>query len=140
MSSQELEQLIAEKGRPITNDEIEDIVGSFGSFPSTSKTVREFMREKLQDRVRLMLRDKIIIDEIYQDFKKEILHALEQSYISPGESVGTIAAGAVSAPATQMKLSAYHLIGIGGGDSLKSLVEIVVRSIDRQHGSEYIHY
>ena len=139
MSEREIKDLLATEGRALTEDEIEFIVKDVPPFPSASKSVREYMRERIVARMRQNLHGKVIIPEILPELKKRMIHALEYSYISPGEAVGPIAAGAVSAPATQMNLSAYHLIGIGGGDSLKSLLEIFGVRIDRSPESMFIH-
>lgn len=135
-----VQDILDREGRYMTEDEIENIVRDIGKFPSSSVTVSEFMREQHQNMLRAYLREQKIIPAILPALKRNILHRMEYSYISPGEPVGPIAAGAVSAPATQMNLSAYHLIGIGGGDSLKSLVEIFGLRTDRSPETMLIHF
>ena len=136
----DVDRVLEKRGRNLTSEEIEDIVNSIGPFPSASVTVSNFMREQHQRMLRIMLQDQLVIDEIVPSLKNHILHTMEYSYISPGEPVGPIAAGAISAPATQMNLSAYHSIGIGGSDPLKALTEIFGLKNDRSVESLFIHF
>ena len=140
MSQQEYEQLLKDEGRHFTTAEIDRIVEGLPPIPSASITASLHLRAQHQQRLRDILEEEIIIDEIVDEITEIILHKFVESLISPGEAAGNIAAGAISAPATQLKLSAYHLIGGTTGDSLKSLLEIFGRRKDRDPENLHIHF
>lgn len=135
------EELIATKGHPMTRDQIDGIIRDLPAPNSCSAMAAQYQDKHIKSRLRNLLEEVIIIDEIYEDFKKDIIHGYYASRVSPGDSVGNTAAGGIAAPATQMNLSAYHATGLGGGgDALKSIIELFSRRKDRDPENMIMHF
>lgn len=135
-----LEEYKKEKGRKLSPEEIQSCLDKIKFFPSISKTVQEHNLKQHKERLRNLLMEVTVSDDIVDEFIENVVNKYYYSLVTPGEPEGNIASGALSAPATQMNLSAYHSIGISGGNSLKSLQDIIYRRRDRDPENLVIHF
>lgn len=136
----ELNEYKSSYGRRMTEEEMERCLNGINYFPSVSKTVREHNLREHKKKLRDLLEECVVSDDIIDDFIRDVINRYFYSLVSPGEPEGNLASGAVNAPATQMNLSAYHKLGIDQGDSLKSLQDIFYRKKDRDPENLVIHF
>jgi hypothetical protein len=101
--------MLSEK-RSLTVEEIENIIKDVLQYNTTlantniKKELGEYMRSNLE-------KIKIYPRMIYV-LKEELIKQYETSQISPGESVGVIAACSLGEKSTQMTLDSFHHSGI----------------------------
>jgi hypothetical protein len=131
-----------EKGRYMTDHEIMGIINELPPTPSNCKMVSDYDTKVRNNKMYRLLWEVLIIDEIYEVLKETFIADYYDSLIDPGFPKGGVAAGAVSAPATQRNLSAYHVVGVGalGGGSLSQMLEIYMRKKDRNPERMNIHF
>jgi len=125
----------------LTDSQIDEIISEIPQVPSISPSVSKHHTKERNDKLRDLLKENPMPIRIFKEFKAEIIRSYYESLIAPGTPVGGIAAGSVSADATQMNLSAYHTVGMGGGGgSLNSMLEIYMRKKDRVVETMVMHF
>jgi DNA-directed RNA polymerase beta' subunit len=116
--------------RFLTKDEIEEIVkDSIPYVPSATGETSESVKERVYERLREQLREIKITPLAINDLKSEIRRYFQRSLISPGTSVGLMAAEALSHPITQMVFNSFKSSGMAkqlvtGVDRVRNLIYI----------------
>lgn len=139
---QTFDSVMSSRGRYMTNKEIMGIINELPPTPSNCKMVSDYDTKVRNQKMFRLLWEEKIIDEIYEEFKEAFIADYYDSLIDPGFPKGGVAAGSVSAPATQRNLSAYHTVGTNalGGGSLAQMLEIYMRKKDRNPERMNIHF
>lgn len=116
--------------RLLTEGEIEEIIrDSISYVPSATQETSESIKERVHQRLREQLREIKITPLAIKDLKSEIRKYFQRSLISPGTSVGLMAAEALSHPITQMVFNSFKSSGMAkqlvtGVDRVRNLIYI----------------
>jgi DNA-directed RNA polymerase II subunit RPB1 len=98
--------------RPLTKDEIDDIIKDIPMNKNIPKDVAKSVWNNIVDSLRKQLESGVLINNAkVGQLKSEIIRYYYDSLISPGEMVGTIAATSAAAPVTQLTLNTFHFAG-----------------------------
>jgi hypothetical protein len=125
----------------LTDDQINEIIDGLPPVQSISPSVSKHHTTQRNVKIRNLLEEYPIPPAIFEEYKDEIIRSYYDVLIDPGTPVGGIAAGSVSAGATQTNLSAYHAVGRdSGGGSLTTMLEIYMRKKDRVFETTHIHF
>ena len=97
----------------LSPEQIEDIVNDFPQCLAATAKVAAKMREQIQLKLRLQLKDIEIVNtpKAIDRLKEMIRRQHYNSLVHPGEPVGIRAAESLSQPTTQMALNAFHSAG-----------------------------
>lgn len=117
----------AMKPRKLYPDEIQTILAQIPLIRSSNNVTAKSARQSLQDKILFQLQQIVITPLGIPDLTQEILRQFEKSLISPGETVGVLAADALGGPITQMALNTFHSAGssknvTSGIDAIKNLI------------------
>lgn len=99
------------KPRPLTEEEIRDIVSVIPVLKAASVEAGTYNRESMLKTLREQLREIVVTPLGIEDIKKEILRQFNQSLIKPGTVVGVTAAEALGRQFTQGALNSFHQSG-----------------------------
>lgn len=114
--------------RPLTPEEIEDIVSVIPRVYSPVAEIAEHARGEIIDRMREQLAEITLTPLAIPDLKDTIINRFERARVEPGETVGLTVAEALSA-LTQAALNAFHQSGArssvtAGIEMLKDLLAV----------------
>lgn len=115
------------KPRPLTEEEINDILNVIPQIKSASTYVAMYNRDSMLKTVREQLKEIVVTPLGIDDVKEEVLRQYNESLIKPGSVVGVTAAEALGQPITQMALNAFHQSGSSknvsyGVDRIRELI------------------
>lgn len=115
----------------LTPEQIEDVVNSLPPCLAATKRVADKLREQIQNKLRLQLKDVKLVNkpEALEKLKEMIYRQHYNSLVQPGEAVGIRAAEGLSQPITQMTLNAFHTAGssansASGIDAIEDLYNV----------------
>lgn len=103
--------------------QIEEICDLIPLNKSIPKNVAESIRERIKTKLRNDLKKVQIYPEIFEKFKKEILHYYHKTMTCAGEAVGIITAQSIGERQTQTTLNSFHSAGL----TIKTVVTGVPR-------------
>jgi hypothetical protein len=111
----------------LTESEIENVVEVLPKFLAASTKVANKMREEVQKKLRLQLKDISIVKttETLEKLKRLIIQQHYNSVVAPGEPVGIRAAEAMSQPTTQTALNAFHSAGSASSATVASGIDAI---------------
>lgn len=128
----------------LTSEQIEDIVNDFPSCLAATRRIADKMREQIQNKIRLQLKDIEIVNtpEAIDRLKEMIRRQHFNSLVQPGEPVGIRAAESLSQPTTQMALNAFHSAGFSASTSsgIDAIQELYNVRKERKNENSYIHF
>lgn len=115
------------KPRPLTEEEITDILNVIPQLKSSSSIIAEYNRKSMLKTLREQLKEIIVTPLGINDVKSEIIRQFNEALIKPGSVVGVTAAEALGQPITQMALNAFHQSGSSknvsyGVDRIRELI------------------
>lgn len=131
----------------LTEEQIEDIVSILPPCLSASSKIAEKVRTEIQNKLRLQLKDEMLVDnpEAIEKLKNVIKTQHYNSLAIPGEPVGMRAAEAISQPVTQAALNAFHSSGAGGkatiiATGVDAIRELYYVSSERKLELTFLHF
>ena len=95
------------KPRPLTEDEIQDILSVIPQLKSATVETGEFNRTSMLKTLREQLKEIVVTPLGINDMKGEFLRQFNGALIKPGSVVGVTAAEALGQPITQMALNSF---------------------------------
>jgi hypothetical protein len=118
---------INDKPRLLTPDEITYIVSHLPYAPSADSTAADINRTEIIKWMTQKLKTIQLCPSAIPDYINKIINQHKNSLVVPGTPVGTIAAEAIGAPATQMTLNTFHKSGSSksasmGIESMRDLI------------------
>jgi hypothetical protein len=126
--------------RPLTVEEIEDVVSVIPSVQAASKSVAEYNYSQILRATRAQLSEISIRPSKIEHLKARISNRCGRARIHPGEPVGFHAAEAISEPITQATLSSFHASGSASvGLGVSGFSEILNLTVNRKSPIAYIH-
>jgi len=96
----------------LTHQQIESICNSIPINPSLPKKVGESIAEKIRKKLRNDLIHVKLYPQMFEAYKKEILHYYHTTLVQAGEAVGIITAQSIGERQTQTTLSSFHSTGL----------------------------
>ncbi len=128
----------------LSPEQIEDIVNDFPQCLAATTKVAAKMREQIQNKLRLQLKDIEIVNtpKAIDRLKEMIRRQHYNSLVHPGEPVGIRAAESLSQPTTQMALNAFHSAGFSASTSsgIDAIQELYNVRKERKNENSYIHF
>ncbi len=103
---------------PLTDEQIDGILREVPNPPGAGKSMLQIARNQIVEQLRDYLEQDIRLPPIqaaYEDFKRETIEAIYQSFIEAGTPVGVHAGTALGGPLTQMTLNTFHFAGQQSG-------------------------
>lgn len=130
--------------RPLTNKEIKFVLDSLPHFPDSIPYVPGKIREEIQKRLFLVLKDdnlKIEEDKIFELIKIQN-EAFTRAIFTPGRPIGIITAEAIIGPVTQATLNAFHHTGTDKGavNGVQSIGELTAATQNRKRPQAEVHF
>jgi hypothetical protein len=141
-SSSEAPRKLKYQPRPLTEEEIEDIVSVIEPVPSAVPATGKHTQEEIKNVLRRQLESIELVPQAIPEMKQTIKYQFRRSIIEPQSPVGFLVSEALSAPITQMTLNTFHASGSSknmsnGIDALKELFNI---SEERKNYNMTIHF
>lgn len=113
--------------RPLTKEEIADILSVVPDIKSASDDVGEYNHESMLETLKEQLSEIVVTPLGIEDMKSEFQRQFNDALIAPGTVVGVTAAEALGQPITQMALNSFHKSGSSknvtyGVDRIRELI------------------
>lgn len=104
-------EILSDKPRKLTEEEIQDVLTLIPSIKSATDTVSAANTKAMKILLREQLQDIEITPLGLSDLKSEILRQFNETSIRPGMVVGVLSAESISKPITQMALNSFQTSG-----------------------------
>jgi len=127
--------------RPLTSEEIDDLVNAIPRVFSPIQEIADHARSEIMQRLREQLAEVKVTPLGIPDLKEAIIYRFEQARVEPGETVGLTVAEALSA-LTQAALNAFHQSGQRSNVSagIEMLQDLLAARVERKMEQCNIHF
>jgi len=105
---------------PLTEEQINSILDALPDPPGVGKFAISISKRHTVGRLNEVLKYiKVVpLQEAFEEFKKDIIDSIYQSFVEPGRSVGVEAGTTLGGPITQLSLNSFHFAGTQSGVAL----------------------